>query len=332
MTQDDAFLQAIMENPDDDTPRLIYADWLEERGDPRGEFIRVQCQLTRMSPGDERRIPLEQLERRLLERHQDAWLGSLRSLLVKWSYRRGFLDTVAVSPSIYLLHDSILSPATVRRLEVELTDFTVPPALIDFVPDSVARENLWLPLGFRGRTLVMAGQDPVDTDLVQKLEFILNRDIEPVAAPRDQIMEAIERGYGQMEVESVDVCCFVDAQRDFEWDVTPDDTVIARLVDLIIVEAMNLNATEIRIDSERECLRVRYRIRGQWVERDTPPRRLLDSIVARIRLMAGMAFTKEKREQVGRVRGTLRGRPLDLDVLVRWTEKGPGLLLSFITP
>ena len=43
MTHDDAFLQAIIENPDDDAPRLLYADWLEERGDPRGEFIRVQC-------------------------------------------------------------------------------------------------------------------------------------------------------------------------------------------------------------------------------------------------------------------------------------------------
>ena len=42
MTHDEAFLQAIIDNPDDDAPRLIYADWLEERGDPRGEFIRVQ--------------------------------------------------------------------------------------------------------------------------------------------------------------------------------------------------------------------------------------------------------------------------------------------------
>ena len=43
MTHDDAFLQAIIEDPDHDAPRLLYADWLEERGDPRGEFIRVQC-------------------------------------------------------------------------------------------------------------------------------------------------------------------------------------------------------------------------------------------------------------------------------------------------
>ena len=40
-----AFLQDIKQNPDDNTPRLIFADWLEENGDPRREFVRVQCEL-----------------------------------------------------------------------------------------------------------------------------------------------------------------------------------------------------------------------------------------------------------------------------------------------
>src|SRR5215217_464141 len=53
MSQQDAFLSAIREAPDDDTPRLAYADWLEEHGDPdRAAFIRVQCRLAEMSPGD----------------------------------------------------------------------------------------------------------------------------------------------------------------------------------------------------------------------------------------------------------------------------------------
>lgn len=208
MTQDDAFLQAIMDNPDDDAPRLIYADWLDERDDPRGEFIRVQCRLATMARDDERSLPLEQLERRLLEGHQDVWLGTLRPLLARWTFRRGFLDKVAVAPSVYLQHDAIPCPATVRHLEVELTDFTVPPAVLDFFPESVAWENVCLPLGFRGRTLVIAGLDPLDADMLQKLEFIFSRDVEPVAAPKEQILEAIKRTYGQVEVESVDVCCF----------------------------------------------------------------------------------------------------------------------------
>jgi uncharacterized protein (TIGR02996 family) len=53
-----AFLQAIKEQPEDDTPRLVLADWLTERGDPRGDFLRLdvlRCQLPR---GDPRRDEL----------------------------------------------------------------------------------------------------------------------------------------------------------------------------------------------------------------------------------------------------------------------------------
>jgi uncharacterized protein (TIGR02996 family) len=45
----------IREFPDNDAPRLVYADWLDEQGDPRGEFIRVQCELARMAQDDARR-------------------------------------------------------------------------------------------------------------------------------------------------------------------------------------------------------------------------------------------------------------------------------------
>jgi uncharacterized protein (TIGR02996 family) len=53
VTQDDAFLQAILESPDDDTPRLVYADYLDEHGETdRAEFIRVQVALASLPPGN----------------------------------------------------------------------------------------------------------------------------------------------------------------------------------------------------------------------------------------------------------------------------------------
>jgi uncharacterized protein (TIGR02996 family) len=57
VTHDDAFLQSILEAPDDDSPRLIYADWLDERGDPRAEFLRLECRLARLRLAD-RKGPL----------------------------------------------------------------------------------------------------------------------------------------------------------------------------------------------------------------------------------------------------------------------------------
>jgi uncharacterized protein (TIGR02996 family) len=56
----DAFLQAILDAPDDETPRLVYADWLEDNGDEaRGRLIRAQCAAARLDENDPRRKELE---------------------------------------------------------------------------------------------------------------------------------------------------------------------------------------------------------------------------------------------------------------------------------
>jgi carbon storage regulator len=76
-----AFLQAIAEDPADEGVRLVFADWLQERGDPLGEFIRTQCQRVRLPAGDGRRKGLEQRERALWGEHGAAWRARLPPVL-----------------------------------------------------------------------------------------------------------------------------------------------------------------------------------------------------------------------------------------------------------
>src|SRR5581483_11371747 len=79
---DDAFLQAILDAPDDDAPRLAYAAHLEQRGEPeRAALIRVQCELAHFPEGDERRAALAAQERQLLDEHGEEWLGPLRDAM-----------------------------------------------------------------------------------------------------------------------------------------------------------------------------------------------------------------------------------------------------------
>jgi len=90
----DPFLRAIAAAPDDDTPRLVYADWLDEHGDPaRAEFIRVQCELARAAEDDPRRPGLEDREHELLADNEPAWLGD-GGRFREWVFRRGFVDHV----------------------------------------------------------------------------------------------------------------------------------------------------------------------------------------------------------------------------------------------
>src|SRR5262245_10972802 len=82
MTDPEALLQAILADPEDDAIRLVYADYLEERGEPeRAEFIRVQCDLARLDYKDPRRTKLSQREAALLEKYREQWLAPLRRVL-----------------------------------------------------------------------------------------------------------------------------------------------------------------------------------------------------------------------------------------------------------
>jgi uncharacterized protein (TIGR02996 family) len=96
----DAFLEAILQDPDDDTPRLVYADWLEEQGDSaraaRAEFIRVQCALAGGELPPRWRAGLERREQQLLDEHGKEWVQPVRRRLRSWKFHRGFLDEVEV--------------------------------------------------------------------------------------------------------------------------------------------------------------------------------------------------------------------------------------------
>src|SRR5436305_10451272 len=94
MAQAEGFLRAIIEEPDDVGLRLIYADWLEERGDPRGEFIRVQYQLEEVEEDDPRFAELRAREQELQEKYWREWAGPLSDGEATWTFRRGFVEEV----------------------------------------------------------------------------------------------------------------------------------------------------------------------------------------------------------------------------------------------
>jgi len=110
----------ILARPDDDGPRLVYADWLDERGQPRGEFIRIQCALAHLGPDDPRRPALADRERLLLARHRPDWDTPLAGLADGWDYRRGFAEAARGTARLFLEKaGQLLRTAPVRRLDVQ---------------------------------------------------------------------------------------------------------------------------------------------------------------------------------------------------------------------
>jgi uncharacterized protein (TIGR02996 family) len=124
-----AFLQAIREAPEDDAPRLVFADWLEEHGAgeadrDRAEFIRVQCELARLhygSPESTARGPaLQRREAELSARHQTAWTAELNlppNRATRCRFRRGMVARLSCSVRYFVDHaDALLDAAPLEAV------------------------------------------------------------------------------------------------------------------------------------------------------------------------------------------------------------------------
>ena len=183
----------------------------------------------------------------------------------------------------------------------------------------------------------------MDVETIEKLRFILNRQIQIALAPRSSILEAINRYYGQFDGESADSMLqeFTDTAIDFTetedatdgFDDDDDGTgPIVRLVHLMISEAVQLRASDIHVEPFEDRIRIRYRIDGRLVERDSPPRRLLGAILSRIKILADMDIAERRRPQDGRIKITAGGKTLDLRVSVLPTNHGQSVVMRLLDP
>ena len=108
MNKAQQFQKEIAAQPNDVDTRLVYADWLEENGDPLGEFIRVQCQLQEMDIADDRYCDLKSRELQLLRQNNKGWARTIRPLVRDWSYRNGLIDRVCMDAEAFLEHRQTL--------------------------------------------------------------------------------------------------------------------------------------------------------------------------------------------------------------------------------
>ncbi|HUR53357.1 MAG TPA: GspE/PulE family protein, partial [Gemmataceae bacterium] len=223
---------------------------------------------------------------------------------------------------------------------VDLTGMEIPKSVIELVPESVARENVVLPLSLDGNVLKIITADPSNYETIQKLQFILNKDVQPVLAVQEQIQEAINRNYGQTETESVDSMLveFTDTAIEFTQTESmshmaaadESDAPVVRLCNLIIQEAINLRASDIHIEPFGDRVRVRYRIDGILVERDSAPRRLLAPLLSRLKIMGSIDISEKRRPQDGRIKMSVHGKHFDLRVSMLPSVHGQAAVMRIL--
>jgi uncharacterized protein (TIGR02996 family) len=179
MKQEDAFLQAICDNPDDDTPRLGYADWLDDHGDEAGRaraaFIRAQIELARLPALDDsaemgaRRRRLRIGEAQLLKTYGRTWLkpfrsrsGVLRGSNVRAQFHRGFIERLALPIARFIKEGKALTAKLpLRALEFTLARATELVALANCPAlRRVSELHLWPPPRDAALRLTPLAQSP----------------------------------------------------------------------------------------------------------------------------------------------------------------------------
>jgi uncharacterized protein (TIGR02996 family) len=162
-TAEAAFIRALQDDPADETSRLVFADWLDERGDRRGEFLRVQQELSLWVPDLVRRTQLQERQRKLLDALAEDWLGPLRNSRIRWHFENG-LAHVTMKASRFL--GRRFSPhATEWFRQVWLGSLRLTDLVVRQVPSLAGASHL---AGVPG--LELGGNGMNDSDLARLIE------------------------------------------------------------------------------------------------------------------------------------------------------------------
>ena len=220
---------------------------------------------------------------------------------------------------------------------IDLTDIEVPDEAIKLMTAGTARESNVVPISTDGLSVKLAVADPSDFGMIQKLSFIMNKEIVPVVASLEQIRELINKVYPQDEVDdSAPLIDFSEIENEFaqaDAGRAGDDGGeggVIKLVNKILSEGVELRASDIHIEPFATRVRIRYRVDGVLVEKENPPYKYLMPILSRLKIMAGIDISEKRRPQDGRIKTSLKGRDFDLRLSLLPTVYGQSAVMRIL--
>ena len=192
---------------------------------------------------------------------------------------------------------------------------------IQKLPYGFVKQKLALPIDEKEGKLVVAISHPYDLEVLEEIRCITGQDIEEVFCPQASLEEAIEKCYHQGEKEASQ---FIEGlkreglevsseEREDEYDLLDkqDDSPIVRLLNMIIIEAIQQGSSDIHFEPLENEMAIRYRIDGVLQFRHSPPPDLCKQLLTRIKVMAKMDIAEYRLPQDGRIKLRMGGRQID---------------------
>lgn len=215
---------------------------------------------------------------------------------------------------------------------VNLKSAVIEKNAVNTFPSALAKTYNVLPIKFEKNTITLAVSDPLNLNMQDDISFVLNYKIKMVLADKDDIQELISVYYGA-EVESIDDLVKWLSQDVAEMEeletlassrgeyatITSLEEIaslppVVKLFDLILLQTIRDNASDVHLEPFEDDFRVRYRVDGVLYDMIHPPKGLAFALFCRFKIMAGMDIAERRLPQDGRIELSIMGRPVDLRV------------------
>jgi type IV pilus assembly protein PilB len=273
--------------------------------------------------------------------HQKANGGRLGNSLVKL----GFLNDDEVTA---VLSRQYGVPS------INLAYFEVDANVIKLIPMDTAMKYQVLPLSRVGSSLTLAMVDPTNVFAMDDIKFMTGFNIEPVVASEAAILDAIKKHYGSIEdqerkKELEEIVSFIDegqtetleleADEDgalslAELEKAAEEAPVIKLVNYLLTDALKRGASDIHMEPYEKEYRVRYRIDGLLQHIMTPPFKLRDAIISRVKIMAKLDISEKRLPQDGRIMIKMmkdgKKKALDFRVSVLPTLHGEKIVMRLL--
>lgn len=227
---------------------------------------------------------------------------------------------------------------------INLAEYEIDPEVIKTVPQDVAEKHMLVPLNRAGSSLIVAMADPSNIFAIDDVKFLTGFNIEVVVASEAHIKAAIEKYYTkgseQMNYDSVmdgldegeiDFAGEEESMNVVDLEKSAEDAPVVKLVNLILVDAMKKNASDIHIEPYEKEFRVRYRIDGMLYEMMKPPMKLRNALISRVKIMSNLDISERRLPQDGRIKLKLgKGKEMDYRVSVLPTLFGEKIVLRLL--
>jgi len=222
---------------------------------------------------------------------------------------------------------------------VELEDITIPPEILRVLPPKVIYRKRLVPISRENGVLNVATSDAFDLYVFDDLRLSTGLNIQPVLASRDDIEKVIKSHYG-LGGDTLDEMVGADdlggggASVEGGEDLLEmaQEASVIKLVNEIIIEAVNERASDIHIEPYEHQIAIRYRIDGLLQEASVPPQmhRFQAAIISRVKILANLNIAERRIPQDGRIKFQVGGRQVDVRVSVIPMLFGEGVVMRLL--